>query len=267
MCFKHHHLLYIAGWAAECSENTITELSLQSCRSWDSHTASPLPAQPSQPEVEPTAKKRRSSVGCLAEEQASRPAFFDLTEAENAVRGVTVREKQQKQQQKQDEKHEGKEQVGLPPLVEVQEQCDADPSEHRQQLSEGNRASDDVPEGRGEGGGASRATEEEQNQQGSGFGCSNGSAEQGQGEQGQQATDQDAAASETKNAAVLQNRPQMLADVQQQILGIRSALCQELLLPCPVPLEARSDDEQATHPAEPSPLPVHAVRAMKLLLG
>ncbi|KAF5832727.1 hypothetical protein DUNSADRAFT_11277 [Dunaliella salina] len=55
--------------------------------------------------------------------------------------------------------------------------------------------------------------------------------------------DQDAAASETKN--LLQNRPQLLADVQQQIQDVRAALGQELLLPCPLPQEPHRADQQA----------------------
>jgi hypothetical protein len=52
---------------------------------------------------------------------------------------------------------------------------------------------------------------------------------------GGQPADSEAAGSETKSA--LQDRPQLLADMQRQIEAIRAALGKELLLPHAAPME------------------------------
>jgi len=129
--------------------------------------------------------------------------------------------------------------------------------------------------------------EEDHNPQGSGFGCSGAvpagtssgtpaTTSSGKQQQQQQQTgsntqqreggqhgDQDASASETKSA--LQDRPALLADVQQQVQDIRAALCQELLLPYPFQQQEGGKADEQDHVASgsglmPVPLQAHEVR-------
>jgi len=79
-------------------------------------------------------------------------------------------------------------------------------------------------------------------------------AAEGHGHEQDQA---EAAASETKN--LLKDRPQLLADMQQQVLDIRAALGQELLLPCPLLGNGREEPQEG----EPS-LPHHPALPLQL---
>lgn len=206
----------------------------------------PPPQASHPPEEEPPAKRsRRSSVGGTEEQQqqASRPtsnnnnrtAFFDLTEPENATAGPD--KQHEKQQEAKQEQAQQQHPVAEVPASEGQAQLQHQAGSER---------------GTGEGTGVSGVTGEEQRQQVSGFGCSNASAEQGP-------SDQDAAASETKGAT--QNRPQLLADVQQQIQDIRAALRQELLLPCSLqPSEPGTESTETQQDCTTGePLPLHEV--------